>query len=121
VSAEKEGRVRRHRRDTVTHLGEKQRQLDEALAAPTDVLGQRDSEEIGCSELTPQCSVVTHLTGFELGEVFGGGPVLEQLTRDFRYRLLLFGEGEVHFGAAYRAGRNWCRTRSLPSMVSNVW
>ena len=37
VGAEKQGGVDRHRRDAPAHLGEKQRQLDEAVAAAADV------------------------------------------------------------------------------------
>ena len=44
VGAEKQGGVHRYRRDAPTHLGEKQRQLQEAVAAAAGLLGQRDSE-----------------------------------------------------------------------------
>ena len=84
-----EGGVDRYRRDTPTHLGEKQRQLEEAVPAATDVLGQRNSEEVSGREFAPQRGVVAHIAGFELGEMFGRGPVFEELTRDLGDRSLV--------------------------------
>ena len=95
------------------------RQLEEAVAAAADVLGQRDSEQVGGREFAPERSVVAHVAGFELGEVLGCGAVLEELARDLGDRLLFFGEGEVHVrGLSGRA--ELVQHEVLPSMVSNV-
>ena len=91
------------------------------MAAAADVLGQRDSEQVGGREFAPQRGVVAHVAGFQFGQMLGCGAVFEELARDLGDRLLFFGEREVHgLRFVYRAGRNWCSTRSLPSRVSNV-
>ena len=70
------------------------------MAAATDVLGQRNSEEVGGREFAPERGVEAHFAAFELGEALGCGAVLEKLTRDLGDRLLFFGEREVHFAPA---------------------
>ena len=121
VGTEKQSRVHRHRRNAGAHLREKQRQFEVAVAAATDALGQRDSEKVSGCEFAPERSVVAQVTGFEFGQTLGGGAVFEELARDLGDRLLFFGEREVHAcSLRLSAGRNWCRTRSFPSRVSNV-
>ena len=121
VGAEQQGGVDRHRRDAPPHLCEKQCQLEEAVAAAADVLGQRDSEEVGGREFAPERSVVAHVAGFELGQVFGRGPVFEELARDLGDRLLFFGEREVHVSAPRLPGRAELVQHEVLPSVSNVW
>jgi hypothetical protein len=67
------------------------------VAAATDLLGQRNSEQVGGCEFTPEGGVVAHVAGFELGQMLRCDSVLEELTRDLGDRLLFFGEREVHW------------------------
>jgi hypothetical protein len=96
VGAEQEGGIHRYRCDAPADLAEQQRQLDEAVSAATCLLGQRNSEQVGCRELAPEARVVAHVAGLELGQMLGCDSVFEELTRHLGDRLLFFGEREVH-------------------------
>ena len=75
---------------------EDEAQLEEAVAEPAELLGQRDPEQVRLRELGPGLAVEPVLAVVELAQVRERHAVAQDLLGQALELLLLFGEGEVH-------------------------